>query len=140
MQATNSLTSSTALSNTFEISFTACVSVTQSCPAPLTANPSAILWDEPLTQNPSWVQPLDLIVYIDNVPISNTLDYSKWKDSFTNKCATNFCGVPSYTYIDNNGVTPFPLAAAATWINNKPATETVTFTVKTTDVNLVGIY
>jgi hypothetical protein len=33
-----------------------------------------------------------MIVYLTNLPVTNTLDYSKWKDNFNNKCGTAVCG------------------------------------------------
>ncbi len=86
---------------------------------------------------------MDIIVYPDNNPVSTTLDYTKWKDNFNNKCLSNFCGTPTYSFYDpTNSVPPtfvsLSFDAAVTTSDN--AAGTVTFTVKTNNNQLAGIY
>ena len=125
------LGSSTLTSNTFNIKFDACISATESCPY-------NTIWSSPTAQNANWAPPLDIIVYPDNVQVSTTLDYTKWKDSLNNICLSNFCGTPTYTFVDAGTLGALPFAAAVTTSDNLSGT--VTFNVKTTDVNLCGTY
>jgi hypothetical protein len=79
-----------------------------------------------------------MIVYPDNIAVSNTLDYTKWKDTFNNKCSSNFCGTPNYSFVDYTTLGPLPFAADVIIVDN--GSGTVTFTVKTVNVALAGIY
>lgn len=69
-----------------------------------------------------------MIVYTDNTPVSNTLDYSKWKDNFSYKCGTPFCGSLQYTYQDADTGLPLNFTSYISTTDDA-ATGTLTFTV-----------
>jgi len=97
-----------------------CISASESCPFGT--------WLSPTNENAAWVAPLDIIVYPDDTPVSTTLDYTKWRDNFYLKCFTNFCGNPTYTFLDyGNNLGHLPFAAAVTTSDNGAGT--ITFTV-----------
>ena len=69
-----------------------------------------------------------MIVYLTNLPVSNKLDYSKWKDNFNNKCGTAFCGSLQYTYLDADTGLPLNFTSYINTTDNS-ATSTLTFTI-----------
>ena len=108
-----------------------CISASESCPY-------GTLWLSPTNQNALWVPPQDFDVFPDNKPMSTTLDYSNWKDDTNNKCSQNFCGTPTYSFLDATTLGPLPFASAVKTADD--GLGTITFTVQTLNTALSGTY
>ncbi len=70
--------------------------------------------------------------------MSTTLDYTNWKDEFNNKCLTNFCGTPTYSFVNSTDFSALSFAAAVTTTDDEAGS--ITFTVKTFNTVFSGTY
>ena len=78
--------------------------------------------------------PSDINVFLNNVPVSTTFDYSLFKDEYNQICGSAVCGSITWSYI-NGTIAESPIIFPYT--QSKPAIDKQSFTVKTINASLV---
>ena len=48
----------------------------------------------------TWTKPKNINVYLDNIVVSSTFIYTNFTDKVSLYCPLDFCGTPTYDFID----------------------------------------